>query len=443
MEVWVIVLIVVGVIVGLLVLGFLGLFIYSRVSTAKVQTATKPILSYSKTGAAPAAADSIYDQDGLPLSTSVNNGKFVVYENGPSFTKVRESLDLLRRHFLIPVDISRNPASDPKQTFLMHPKKFASQLESLIGGHDLEFIRNVAVAVLIERSIVQSPALYAETVKTLFAPLQARCPEIEELFAQLGKTPQNQVKNAECLSAALKSADRRCRFIAVLATAMLVFTRDNAPVALKVVEFMKNVELSNILSCYDVDPLAFATFERAVKVRSPMGRPSPSASEIAQDAVKRGFSHAVSASLLSPLQYPVPAKPIPPPCVADLVIAAKEHSFLLSIADTALALAVEEPMANPVMLVMINGLVRGQDFGKTNAALKKVQGVIAETVLEEEDQQALAAAQEAVGCAQPEEPVVPEEVAPEEAVPEESAYPGDATIPVEEPTEEHASEEQQ
>lgn len=425
LETWLIVVIVIGSIVGLLGLGFLGLFIYARVTTAKVQTATKPILSYSKSGKAPADAESIYDQDGLPFVVDVNNGKVVVYENGPSFTRVRERMELLRRHFLIPVDISRNAGADPKQTFLMHPKKFASQLEWLVGGHDLEFIRNITTAVLIERSIVQSAVIYADTIKLVFGPVASQCPEIDALFTQIGKTPSQQAKNAECLTAALQSLDRRTRFIAVLAVAMLVFTRDNAPVSLKVVELIKALDLSAVLACHQVDPLAFATFERAVKVRSPMGRPSPSAAEIAEDAVKRGYAAAVSATLMSPLQYPMPAKPVPSACVADLVIAAKEQTFLHSIVDTALSLAVDEPLANPVMLVMIDGLTGGMEvLAKTRASLAKVQGVIAETVLSEEDQAALAAARDAVGCAVPEEPEPAVEA-------EASEFPGDASIPVE------------
>jgi hypothetical protein len=204
---------------------------------------------------------------------------------------------------------------------------------------------------------------------------------------------------------------------------MLVFTRDNAPVSLKVVECVKSIDVSAVLSCHDVDPLAFATFEKMLKVRAPMGRPGPPAADMAQDAVKRGFAAAVSATLLSPTQYPVPVKPVPAECVVDLIMAAREHQFLATIADSVLSLAIDDQSCGEVMLVFVERMLSASQvaLSKTQSALKKKQVVI--SGLSEADEKALEVALAVISASMPEPAPIAEPVL--------EAYPGDASITIE------------
>ena len=389
--------IVVAVLVCLALIGFGVVFMVRQNAESVTASSTKPILFYKPRKGDQVEPSEVYDSYGIPRGLVINE-KVQVYLYGSGHVRAKELMEVIRRYLLIPVDNSRNPSADPKQTFLMHPKKYAIRLKELVSDpNEVEFLRNLTLAVLIERCVVQTHKPYAEMIRTLLEPVAGLVPEIGDLFLQLAKTPQSQAKNAELLMVAFKSQSRRTRFIAASSVSMLVFTRDNAPIALKVVELVKKLDIyEGLLSAHDVDPTCFGTFERAVRVRAPMGRPIPDPRDIANEAVKKGHGAAVSACLLTPLQYPLPEPCVPAACIGDLLMAARQYGFLVPIVDATLSMAAKSPSAKPSYLAIMDRLLsklEDKQLPLTGAALALRQGELQGVELSHAEETMVAAAE--------------------------------------------------
>lgn len=386
-------LIAIGIVVCLLLA--VGFFAYRHFASQNKVASATTVLNYGpkedlKDGKVPSSK--LWDADGAPRLCTYGRVTRLLY--GPGNYNIRETLETLRRNCLIPVDLSKTGETDKMKILTMHPKRYAAKIDEMVEDDMREWFRNSLLAVFLERCLVNPPTAYEAPGKVLMAPLQSSSQMTAALYAQLVRTPHDAAKDSAAFTEALRCEDNRTRMIAIMALTLLAFPRDKTPVSLKIKDMVKLIDLDAVLSCSDVYPWAYETFEKLLQLRSPAGQAQTTDEECAEEAVKRGFAHAVAAQLLSPTIFPLPQRSVPVGAVEDLIVCSLHSDEADTLADQIISSALADGSA--VFCATVDRLLQaaGTKVLKSTArALKQVSAKVQEGVV---DEQYVASAQERI-----------------------------------------------